>query len=158
MSVIDNFEKFVFLELIQLTILIPSLCSLQVNDIDSAEKYACSYCWAEVKSFHNFYGMVEANYPNILNVIDATQYAVNETKSLANETAVIKVENHGSDADYKTEPIQFLPNLVEPKEENNEATTSNDNFNSKLPTYRQNEFEEKRKSQTQNAQPTPGSR
>lgn len=46
------------------------LIHLQLNDIEFAGKYACSSCWSEVESFHNFYVMVEANYQNERNQID----------------------------------------------------------------------------------------
>lgn len=43
----------------------------QINEINSAEKYACSICWPKVETFHEFYIMVEANYRSNLNDIDS---------------------------------------------------------------------------------------
>lgn len=87
----------------------------QANEINSAEKYACSYCWAEVESFYNFYGMVESNYPNILNIIEATNDVGNPSSSLAHETVVVKVENGSDDfsTDYENKQVSASSNFIQ---------------------------------------------
>lgn len=68
-----------------------------MNDIDSAERYACSNCWSKVEVFHEFYVMVETNYQNNPNVID-TKYSINplfdcEPEIIVDEAVHVKTEN-----------------------------------------------------------------
>lgn len=56
-----------------------------MEEIDLTETYACSYCWSVVESFHDFYGMVEANYQNLSDSINA--------KDSVNKLPCLKAEN-----------------------------------------------------------------
>lgn len=59
--------------------------------------------------------MVESNYPNILNIIEATNDVGNPSSSLAHETVVVKVENGSDDfsTDYENKQVSASSNFIQ---------------------------------------------
>lgn len=95
--------------------------------------------------------MVESNYPNFLNVIDATKDFANpladdEPASFVNEVEVIKVENDGHDSDetaHAPSSSHFVNSKRAINDNKDETLKPVDNSNEILSTDRTNESERK---------------
>lgn len=90
-----------------------TLFILQVNEIDSTDKYACSNCWPKIETFHDFYVMVETSYQNILNDIDS-KISLNplfdcEPEIIVNETACVKTEIDRLDSYVPDDRTIYVP-------------------------------------------------
>lgn len=86
---------------------------MQVSEINSTDKYACSNCWPKIETFHDFYVMVETSYRNILNDIDS-KISINplfdcEPEIIVNETACVKTEIDRLDAYVPDDRTIYVP-------------------------------------------------
>lgn len=86
--------------------LIISLIS-QINEINSAERYACSICWPKVEQFHEFYILVESNHQNNSTDIVDAKISANplfycEPKIITDTNATtVKIENDRFSSNYE---------------------------------------------------------